>query len=73
MRHTFMVLMSGSSWVKIIIEALIHIFIRALSGNYPAILNISRSSRVALMYLGSRSEETLMGIREQSLSCGASQ
>jgi len=44
-----------------------------LSGKYPAILNISRTGRVALMSLGSQSEETLLRIREQSLSRGTSQ
>jgi len=44
-----------------------------MSGKYPAILNNSRTSRVALMYLGSQSEETLLCIHEQSLSSGASQ
>jgi hypothetical protein len=47
--------------------------IRGLSGKYPAILNISRTGRVVLMQLGSQSEKTLLCIREQSLSCGASQ
>jgi hypothetical protein len=44
-----------------------------LSGKYPAIINISRSVCVALMWLGSQSEETLLRICEQSLSRGASQ
>jgi hypothetical protein len=44
-----------------------------LSRKYTAILNISRTGRVALMYLGSQSEETLLCIREQSLSRGTSQ
>ena len=44
-----------------------------LSGNYPAILHISRTGRVALMYLGSQSEKTLLYISEQPLSRGASQ
>jgi len=35
---------------------------------YPAILNISRTDRVALMKLGSQSEEILLRIREESLS-----
>jgi hypothetical protein len=47
--------------------------IRGLSGNYPAILNIPRTGRVALKLLGSQSEETLLRIHEQSLSRGASQ
>jgi hypothetical protein len=47
--------------------------IRRLSGKYPAILNISRTGRVALMSLGSQSKETLLCNREQSLSRGASQ
>jgi hypothetical protein len=47
--------------------------IRGLSGKYPAILNISRTVRVALTLLDSQSEETWLCIREQSLSCGASQ
>jgi len=42
-------------------------------GKYPAILNVSRTGRLALMYLGSQSEETFLFICEQSLSCGASQ
>jgi len=37
---------------------------RGLSGKYPAILNISRTGRVALIYLGSQSEETLLGIEK---------
>ena len=45
--------------------------IQGLSGKYPAILNISRTGHVALMQLGSQSEETLLHIREQSLSRGA--
>ena len=36
-------------------------------------VSISRTSRVALILLGSQSEETLLCIREQSLSRGASQ
>ena len=51
----------------------IQVYLRWLSGKYPAILNISRTGHVALMYLGSQSEETLLFIREQSLSRGASQ
>ena len=50
-----------------------HLSIRGLSGKYPAILNISRTGRVALVQLGSQSEKTLLCIHEQSLSCGASQ
>jgi len=46
--------------------------IRGMSGKYPTILNISRTGQVALMYLSSQSEETLLRIREQSLSRGAS-
>jgi hypothetical protein len=42
--------------------------IRGLSGEYAAILNISRTGRVALMYLSSQSEKTLLRTREQSLS-----
>ena len=38
--------------------------IQGLSGKYPAILNISRTGHVALMQLGSQSEETLLHIRE---------
>ena len=49
------------------------IHIQGLSGKYPAILNISRTGRVAFMQLGSQSDETLLRIREQSLSRGASQ
>jgi hypothetical protein len=37
-----------------------------------AILNISRTGRVVLMETGSQSEETLLRIREQPLSRGAS-
>ena len=48
-------------------------FIRGLSERYPAILNISRTGSVTLMYLGSQSEETLLRFRQQSLSRGASQ
>jgi hypothetical protein len=44
-----------------------------LSGKYLAILNISRTGRMALMWLGIHSEKTLMCVREQSLSRGASQ
>ena len=44
-----------------------------LPGKYLSILNISRKGRVALMYLGSQSEETYLCIREQSLSRGGSQ
>ena len=51
----------------------VYIKIRRLSGKYAAILNISITGRVALMQLGSQSEETLLRIREQSLSRGASQ
>jgi hypothetical protein len=47
--------------------------IRGLSGKYPAILNISRTGYVALLLLGSQSEETLFCVRKQSLSHGASQ
>ena len=49
-----------------------HLSIRGLSGKYPAILNISRTGRVALVQLGSQSEKTLLCIHEQSLSRGAS-
>ena len=44
-----------------------------MSGRYQAILNISRTGRVALMQLDSKSEETLLCIREQSMSRGAIQ
>jgi len=47
--------------------------VRGLSGKYQAIFNISRTGHVALMKLGSQSEETFLRIREQSLSRGASQ
>ena len=47
--------------------------VRDLSGKYPAILNISRTDCVAKIQLGSQLEETLLCIREQSLSRGASQ
>jgi len=47
--------------------------VRGLSGKYPAMLNISRTVRLTLMYLGSQSEETLLRICEQSHSRGASQ
>ena len=47
--------------------------VQGLSGKYAAIWNISRTGHVALMYLGSQSEETLLCIREQSLSSGDSQ
>jgi hypothetical protein len=47
--------------------------IRELSGKHPAILNTSRTGRVALMQLGSQSEETLLRTREKSLYRGASQ
>ena len=40
--------------------------IRGLSGKYPAILNISRTGRMALMQLGSNSDETLLCNREHS-------
>ena len=44
-----------------------------LSRKYPAILNILRTGRMAWLLLGSQWEDTLLCIREQSLSCGASQ
>jgi len=47
--------------------------IQGLPGEYPEILNILRTGLVVLMSLGSQSEETLLYIREQSLSLGASQ
>jgi len=47
--------------------------IRLLPGKYPAILNVLRTDHVVVIYLGSQSEETLLCIREQSLSRGASQ
>jgi len=47
--------------------------VRWLSGRYPSILNIVRTVQVALVKLGSQSEETLLFIREQSLYRGASQ
>jgi hypothetical protein len=47
--------------------------IRGPSGKYSAILNISRTGKVAFMKLGSQSEETLLCILEQSLSHWASQ
>jgi len=47
-------------------------YIRGLPGKYPAILNISRTGRVALMQLGSQSEETLLHIREETFFRGAS-
>ena len=51
----------------------IDIDIGGLSGKYPAILNISGTGRVDFMQLDSQSEDTLLCIREQSLSRGASQ
>jgi hypothetical protein len=50
----------------------IHTHTHAHTHKYPAIFNISRTGRVALMLLGSQSEETLLFIREKSLSRGAS-
>jgi hypothetical protein len=47
--------------------------VRVLSQKNPAIFNISRTGRVALMKLGSQSEEIFLSIREQSLSRAASQ
>jgi len=47
-------------------------YIQGLSRKYPGIFNISRTSRVALMYLGSQTE-TLLCICEQLPSRGASQ
>ena len=47
--------------------------VRGLSGKYLTILNILRTGQVAVMELGSHSEETLLCVREQSLSRGASQ
>ena len=47
------------------------IYIRGLSGKYRTILKISKTSRVALMQLVSQLEETLLRMREQSLSRGA--
>ena len=44
-----------------------------LSGKYRAILNISRTSRVALMELGSQSVETILCVCVQSFFRGASQ
>jgi hypothetical protein len=61
-------------WEKCILEhpcaSAVCNIIRSLSRKYPAILNISRTSRMALMWLGSQSEETLLRIRDQSLSQG---
>ena len=53
----------------------INLFLKkcGLCVNYSAILNISRKCSVTLMKLSSQSEETLLRIREHSLSCGASQ
>jgi len=47
--------------------------IRGLSEEQLAILNTSRTVRLALMKLGSQSKETCLCIREQTLSRGASQ
>jgi len=49
------------------------VHIRQLSRKYLSILNISRTSHMVLISLGSKSEGTLLRILEQSLSCGASQ
>jgi hypothetical protein len=48
-------------------------FTRGLFGKYSAILNISRNGCVALVYLGSQSEETVLYIFERSLYRGVSQ
>ena len=47
--------------------------VRGLSEKYPVILNISRTDRVALMKLGSESEEILLHIHGHSFSRGARQ
>jgi hypothetical protein len=47
--------------------------LRGLSQKNPTIFNILRTGRLALMNLGSQSEETFLSIREQSLSRAASQ
>jgi len=47
--------------------------VQGLYGKYLSILNISRTVCVALMLLRSQSGETLLRIRDQSLSRGASQ
>jgi hypothetical protein len=52
---------------------LIIVPIRGLSQKSPAIFNISRTGHVALMKLGSQSEETFLRIHEKSLSRVASQ
>jgi hypothetical protein len=49
------------------------ITIRGLSGKCAVILYISSTDRVAIMYLGSQSEETVLCIPEKSLSREASQ
>ena len=54
-------------------HSLEHLTVRRLSGEFQAILNISRIGRVAVMYLGSQTEETLLCVREQSLARGANQ
>jgi len=53
--------------------ALFGSYVRGLSGKYPSIINILRTDRLALMYLGSQSEEILLCIHEQSISSVANQ
>jgi len=53
------------------VDALLkYIYVRGLFGKYPGLLNIFRTGRVALMELGSQSEETLLCIREVTLPWG---
>jgi hypothetical protein len=54
-------------------ETGLEVNVRGLSQKNPAIFNISRTGSVALMKLGSQSEETFLRIREQSLSRADSQ
>ena len=51
----------------------VYLGVRGLSGKYPSILNISRTDRVALIWLGSQSGKTLLRVHEQLLSRGTSQ
>jgi hypothetical protein len=51
-------------------EAWICVHIGRISGRYPAVLNISKTGHLALMYLGSQSEETLLCICEVTLPSG---
>jgi len=60
-------------FIAAIIASRVKYYLRGLRGSHSTILHISRIVRVVLMWLGRQSEETLLCVREQSVSRGSSQ